>query len=342
MSKHKQQLPGADKPSLAALPRIADRMSFVYLEHCLINRQDSAITATDQEGTVHIPAASISALMLGPGTSISHRAMELIGNAGASVVWVGEKGVRCYAHGRPLTHSASLLINQASLVSNTRSRVAVARQMYALRFPGEDVSRMSMQQLRGREGARVREAYRQASKESGVPWSKRTYDPNAFDDADPINQALSAAHACLYGLVHAVIVALGCSPGLGFVHTWHERSFVYDIADLYKAQVTIPVAFAVVAQGTEDLPARTRRAARDAIWEHRILERAARDITDLLRGEAFDSSGFQAEVLYLFDDKQGLQRAGRSYAKEEACLPELAEEGEDLQGEKDSGEQQAW
>ena len=90
--------------------------------------------------------------------------------------------------------------------------------MYQLRFPNEDVSHLTMQQLRGREGSRTRNAYRQASKETGVPWNGRLYRPDDFAAGDSVNQALSAGHACLYGLAHAVIVALGCAPGLGFVH----------------------------------------------------------------------------------------------------------------------------
>ena len=89
-------------------------------------------------------------------------------------------------------------------------------------------------------------------------------------------------HACLYGLAHAVIVALGCAPGLGFVHVGHECSFVYDIADLYKAEVTIPIAFEVAAQAPEDLPAVVRRRVRDAMVEHHILERMVHDIRWLL------------------------------------------------------------
>ena len=88
-------------------------------------------------------------------------------------------------------------------------------------------------------------------------------------------------HACLYGLAHAVIVALGCAPGLGFVHVGHECSFVYDIADLYKAEVTIPIAFEVAAQAPEDL----RRRVRDAMVEHHILERMVHDIRWLLLTE---------------------------------------------------------
>jgi len=94
-------MPGMEKPELQSLPQIRDRLSFLYVEHCLVNRQDGAITVTDARGTVHVPAAALGVLMLGPGTNISHRAMELIGGAGTGVVWVGEHGVRCYAHGSP-------------------------------------------------------------------------------------------------------------------------------------------------------------------------------------------------------------------------------------------------
>ena len=97
----------------------------------------------------------------------------------------------------------------------------------------------------------MRQVYRKASKDTGVPWSGRLYRPEDFASGDAVNQALSAGHACLYGLAHAVIVALGCAPGLGFVHVGHECSFVYDIADLYKAEVTIPIAFEVAAQAPD-------------------------------------------------------------------------------------------
>ena len=278
--------PGAKKPALQELPQIKDRISFLYLERCVINREDNAVTVTDMRGTVHVPAAALGVILLGPGTKITHRAMELIGDTGASIVWVGEHGVRYYEHGRPLTHSARLLIAQAELVSNPRTRIDVARKMYALRFAGEDVSKMTMQQLRGREGARMRGVYRHMSKKTGVPWNGREYNPDDFEGSDAINMALSSAHACLYGVAHSVIVALGCSPGLGFVHTGHERSFVFDIADLYKAEITIPIAFEVAARAPEDIGSATRRAVRDVISDGHILERATRDIRGLLLGNA--------------------------------------------------------
>ena len=313
-------IPGIIRPDLQALPQIKDRMTFLYLEHCTLGRQDGAITVTDENGIVHIPAAAISVLLLGPGTRVTHRAMELMGDTGVGAVWVGEHGVRYYAHGRPLTTRSGLLQKQAALVSNTRKHLSVVRKMYQLRFPDEDVSHLTMQQLRGREGSRVRSVYRKASRESGVPWNGRLYSPDDFSAGDKVNQALSAGHACLYGLAHAVIVALGCAPGLGFVHVGHECSFVYDIADLYKAEVTIPIAFQVAAENPDDLPAVVRRRVRDAMVEHHVLERMVHDIRWLLQDEETPE-----ETVYLWDDRLGTVANGISYFEaEEGDAPSLS------------------
>jgi CRISPR-associated protein Cas1 len=317
-----EQFTGAPKPKLQELPQIKERISFLYVERCQVSRSDSALTITDERGTVHVPIAMIGVLMLGPGATISHRAMELLGDTGSSAIWVGEHGVRYYAHGRPLTHSAKLLEAQAALVSNSRSRLAVARKMYQMRFANEDVSGMTMQQLRGREGARIRRIYRHSSHQTGVPWHGREYDSNSFTDSDPINMALSAAHACLYGAVHSVIVALGCSPGLGFIHTGHERSFVYDIADLYKAELTIPIAFEVVQRDPADVAAETRRAVRDAIANGRLMEKTVKDISNLLTVDEVESE-IMADTLHLWDEKSGLVAAYVSYGKDTEELGEV-------------------
>lgn len=309
------ELPGMVRPDLQALPQIKDRMTFLYLEHCTLGRQDGAITVTDERGIVQIPAAAISVLLLGTGTRVTHRAMELMGDAGVGAVWVGEHGVRYYAHGRALTARTKLLQKQAELVSNTRKHLAVVRKMYQLRFPGEDVSQLTMQQLRGREGSRVRSVYRKMAQETGVPWNGRLYRPEDFASGDLVNQALSAGHACLYGLAHAVIVALGCAPGLGFVHIGQEGSFVYDIADLYKAEVTIPIAFRTAAEAPEDLPAVVRRRVRDAMVAQHILERMVHDIRWLLLPE--EEAEDQEEAIYLWDNRLGQVRNGVNYAEAE-------------------------
>lgn len=297
---------------VTALPRVTDRMSFLYLEHCVVHREDGALTARDERGTIRVPAASLVAVLLGPGTSISHQAMGLLGECGTTAVWVGENGVRYYAHGRSLATSTRLLVEQAARVSSPHKRLAVARQMYLMRFDGEDVSGLTMQQLRGREGARVRKTYREHSKRTGIEWSGRDYRPEDFSASDPINQALSAAHAALYGVVHGVIVAVGCSPGLGFVHTGHERSFVYDIADLYKADVTIPAAFDVVAEGMADLTGTTRRRVRDLIFEQKIIERSVRDIHQLLGSEE-DLDQLTVNVVSLWDYQRKAVAGGSNY-----------------------------
>ncbi len=292
-------------------------MSFVYLERCIVHRVDNAITAQDERGIVHIPAATLGALMLGPGTRVTHQAMTLLADSGSTAVWVGERGVRYYAHGRSLANSSRLLIAQAIAVSNQSARLRVARSMYGMRFANEDVSGLTMQQLRGREGARVRRIYRQASEESGVQWDRREYDPTDFAGGSTINQALTAAHSCLYGIVHAVIVALGCTPGLGFVHTGHARSFVFDIADLYKAQVTIPVAFKVAATDPEDVPSETRRAVRDAVMDGKIMARCARDIRRLLLPDEPEiAHDVDADVVQLWDGGDRTVDSGRSYDQE--------------------------
>lgn len=308
-------IPGVRPPDLSELTRAQDRLTFLYLERCVVHRDANAITATDDRGTVHIPAASLGALLLGPGTTVSHAAMTLLAESGSTAVWVGERGVRYYAHGRSLARSSRLLLAQAELVTNQSSRLRVAREMYAMRFPGEDTTGLTMQQLRGREGARVRRTYRDQAALHGVTWDKRRYDPDDFTSGDPVNQALSAATTALYGIVHAVVVALGCSPGLGFVHTGHVRSFVFDIADLYKADHAIPCAFETTAAGYTDIGAETRRAMRDRFRDGHLLERCSRDIHHLLLPSEQDetTADLGPDVVRLWDGGTRTVAGGTSW-----------------------------
>ncbi|MGK8361335.1 type I-E CRISPR-associated endonuclease Cas1e [Corynebacterium amycolatum] len=313
-------IPGARPSKPIELSRAEDRISFLYLEHCTIGRDSNSLTATDDQGVMHIPSAALGVLMLGPGTRVTHQAMVVIADAGSTIVWVGENGVRYYAHGRPIGRSTRLLEQQAKLVSNRKTRLAVAREMYGMRFSSEDVESLNMQQLRGREGARVRSVYREWSKITGVEWSRREYRPDDFSDGTPINQALSAAHSCLYGVVHAVVVSLGMSPGLGFVHTGHDRAFVYDIADLYKADITIPVAFTVVSElgtevDTQTLSTTVRRHVRDRIREEKVISRCVKDLK-LLMKEPLENEEF-GEVIELWDYSRGAIRGGTNYSSGE-------------------------
>ncbi len=165
---------------------------------------------------------------------------------------------------------------------------------------------LSLEQIRGLEGMRVRRAYAEASRTYGVPWHGRRYDRRNWNSGDPVNRALSMANALLNGLCHAAIVSGGYSPAIGFIHTGKQLSFVYDIADLYKVEVTIPLAFRVVAESTENLMARVRRACREAFREHRLLKRILPDIAYLLdipedvltAGQEADSDPARPEPLW--------------------------------------------
>lgn len=264
------------------LPRIESRLSFLYVERAVINRDGNALTIKDQRGIAHVPATQLAVVLLGPGTKVTYAAMALLGDAGASVVWVGEKGVRYYAHGRPPAKTSRFAEVHARLWSNQRTRLRCARRMYDMRFPGEEISQLSLAQLCGREGARMKKIYAAEAQRTGVVWTRRNYDPQDFESGDPINRALTEGSAALYGIAHAVIVGLGFIPSLGIVHTGTDRAFVYDIADLYKAEISIPAAFEAVAAipSGDDLNVRAR--IRDKVVSTRLMQRMVHDLQDLM------------------------------------------------------------
>jgi len=306
---------GAPKPSLPELPRASERMTFLYLEHMKVVRTESGLSGFDDQGEVRIPVASISVLMLGPGTSITHRAIELICDSGTSICWVGDGGMKCFASGSPLTKTSNLAEKQAYAVSNKRKHLAVARRMYQMRFPDEDVSHLTMQQLRGREGSRIRSVYSFESKRTGVRWTGRSYRTDDYSISDTVNASLSIANSCLYGVAYAAICSLGCIPSLGFIHTGHQHSFVYDLADLYKTETSIPVAFDIASEGSEEVWRRTRRAMQKVLKEHHILERMVHDMKYLLDSETEGDDESDTLVLW---DSQGLRaEAGTMYGDSE-------------------------
>ena len=267
---------------LAQLPRVSDGWTFLYTEHARVERADYAIELVDIQGRVPVPVAALSVLLLGPGTAITHAAMLALAEGGCSVVWCGEEAARFYASGIGETRRAHHLEAQARAWASPKKHLEVIRQLYLMRFPEGLPEGLTLEQIRGHEGVRVRDAYATLSRESGVPWNGRAYRQGDWESADPVNRALSAANACLYGLCHAAIVATGFSPGLGFVHAGKLLSFVYDVADLYKVEVTVPVAFEVTRGGTSKIESRARAACREAFVKAGILERIVPDMQRVL------------------------------------------------------------
>lgn len=267
---------------LHILPKLRDSLSYVYVERAIIQRYRNAVELVDENGKVAVPIASLSLLLLGPGTSITHEAVKLLAQNGCSIVWVGEDVTRFYAQGTGETRKAHRLLKQASLVSDPQSRRQVALKMYAKRFDETLDPDLTLEQIRGHEGVRVRNTYQIMSRQYGVKWRGRRYQRNNWDASDPVNRALSMANALLNGICHAAIVSGGYSPGLGFIHTGKQLSFVYDIADLYKTELSIPIAFETAALSNDDIEARVRRRCRQAFKETKLLQRLLPDIDAIL------------------------------------------------------------
>lgn len=268
---------------LHTLPKVRDSLSYLYVEHCRIDRDAKAIALHDAEGTRPVPCANLTTLMIGPGTTITHAAVQTLADNGCMVLWTGEQGVRFYAQGMGETRASRNLLRQSWLCSHEKFRLRVVRRMYEMRFTETLDESLTLQQIRGKEGIRVREAYQQASRETGVEWAGRAYRRERWADADPVNRALSAANSCLYGICHAAIVSAGYSPALGFVHTGKMLSFVYDIADLYKVEITVPLAFRVTVElAGSNMEAEIRRRCRDAFHEGKLLQRIVPDIDHVL------------------------------------------------------------
>jgi CRISPR-associated protein Cas1 len=279
---------GAPYVPLRPIP-IKDRSAIVFLEYGQVDVIDGAFVLIDKNGArVQIPVGGLACLMLEPGTRVTHAAVALAARVGCLLIWVGEGGVRLYAAGQPGGARADRLLWQAGAALDETARLKVVRAMYALRFGEEAPARRSVDQLRGIEGVRVRTMYQQLARMHGVEWTTRRYDPAEWDQADAPNRCLSAGTACLYGLSEAAILAAGYAPAIGFLHRGKPQSFVYDIADIFKFESVVPVAFTVagrIARGQlEDREAerQVRIGCRDAFRRTGLLDRIIPTIGELI------------------------------------------------------------
>ncbi len=262
---------------------LKERTSIIFIERGRIDVIDGAFVVIDKNGVrTHIPVGSFACIMLEPGTRISHAAAALASRVGTLLVWVGEAGVRLYSAGQPGGARSDRLLYQAKLALDDKARLAVVRKMYELRFREKSPEHRSIEQLRGIEGGRVKTLYKMMAKQYGVKWDKRNYNPENWSDSDPMNQCLSAATACLYGVSEAAVLAAGYAPAIGFIHTGKPRSFVFDIADLFKFDTVVPVAFRVAAKFYGDYEHHVRIGCRDMFRETKLLKRIIPAIEEVL------------------------------------------------------------
>jgi CRISPR-associated protein Cas1 len=269
-------------PPLKPIP-IKDRLSVLYIEKGNLDVLDGAFVVVDKTGVrTHIPVGGVACLMLEPGTRVSHAACALAARVGTLLVWIGEAGVRLYSAGQPGGARADRLLYQAKLALDADLRLKVVRKMYALRFGEEPPQRRSVDQLRGIEGARVREMYKRIAAKYGVEWKARNYDTQEWDKGDLPNRCLSAATSCLYGVSEAAVLAAGYAPAVGFIHTGKPLSFVYDVADVYKFETVVPVAFRIASRRPGNPEQRVRLACRDVFRETNLLSRIIPGIEEML------------------------------------------------------------
>ncbi len=298
-------------PPLKPIP-IKERLSILYIEKGNLDVLDGAFVVVDKNGVrTHIPVGGVACLMLEPGTRVSHAACALAARVGTLLVWIGEAGVRLYSAGQPGGARADRLLYQAKLALDADLRLKVVRRMYALRFGEEPPARRSVDQLRGIEGARVREMYKRMAKKYGVEWRARDYDPDTWDASDVPNRCLSAATACLYGVTEAAVLAAGYAPAVGFIHTGKPLSFVYDVADIYKFDTVVPVAFKIAARKLVKVEQEVRLACRNIFRETKLLERIVPGIEEMLAAGGIEPPAPPEDaVLPAIPNPEGMGDAG--------------------------------
>lgn len=265
-----------------SLPKMRDSLSLVYVEHCVLERTNSSVSAFDKDGSTEIPISNTCVVVIGPGSKVTHEAVKVMAENGCLAIWTGEEGVRYYAHGTGETKKGYKIERHARVWADEEAHMQVVRAMYFMRLGIEFNDSLTLQQLRGMEGARVRDEYFNASKKYGVTWTGRSYNNKSWKDSDPVNQALSTANSCLYGVCHSAIIAAGYSPSLGFIHSGNIISFVFDIADLYKSEISIPMAFEIAKSGESDIGSAIRRKIRDYFRETKLMKRIIPDIEWLM------------------------------------------------------------
>lgn len=262
---------------------IKDRNSMIFIGMGQIDVKDGAFVVIDKNGErMHIPVGSVVCIMLEPGTRVSHAAIKLAATTGTLLIWVGEAGVRLYSVGQPGGARSDRLLYQAKLALDENLRLKVVRKMFELRFGEPAPERRSVEQLRGIEGARVRKTYQLLAKQYNVDWNGRRYDPKDWEKGDVVNRCISAATSCLYGVTEAAILAAGYAPAIGFIHSGKPLSFVYDIADIWKFETVVPLAFKIASKKPYAPDKDVRIACRELFRTDKVLKKLIPLIEEVL------------------------------------------------------------
>lgn len=269
----------------------ADRHGVMYLDRGRLEVEDGCLRfiaagggALDA-GDYQLPHQSVSIILIGPGSSVTHDALRILAAHGCALAAVGTGGIRFYTAPPLLPDTSALARRQVMLWSDPKSRVVVARSMYTLRF-GEEVKARTLDMLRGMEGARLKRLYELTAQRFGVPWNGRRYDRNNPNAADVPNQAINHAASAVEAAAAIAVAATATIPQLGFVHEDSGQSFVLDVADLVRHDVTLTIAFGaakhVMKHSDENLERIVRTKSAEVLTNSHVISRLIEHIKSLL------------------------------------------------------------
>ena len=299
--------------NLRILPNADDRISFLYIEYAKIERQDFAIVIIQKEKKVLVPISTINVLLLGPGTSITHGAVNIIAASGCNIVWCGDHMTRFYSFDAAEIRNSKNLLKQIDCYSNESKKIDIIRKMYKKRYSEIDIKDLTLKELRGFEGIKVKETYKFYAKMYKVPWKFRNSKLTSFEEQDLINKIITVLNQMLYAICHSIILSIGFSPSIGFIHTGNIESFTFDISDLYKENIIIPLAFNIYKKVNEDnFDFIVRSEFRKVIVDKKLIKIIVNDIFSLFK---VDGEGNEVSVNVLWDTNELLQ-GNKNYGDE--------------------------
>ena len=283
----------------------ADRHGLLWLSRGALTVRDGTLRFERQAppdgttpldmGEYGIPFQSLSMILLGPGSTVSHDALRLMARHGTALVAVGEDGVRCYTATPLRPDTSSVARKQVRAWSDADGqRIAVARKMYALRL-GEVLPHRGLDALRGIEGARMKQTYRILADQYGIRWRGRRYDRSNPLTADIPNQAINHASVAVTSAAVIAVTAVGAIPQLGFIHERSGEAFALDIADLFRDTILVPAAFksarTVIDKPTLNIERVTRRTTGDLLRSRRVIPKMIDRIKSLFQDLPDPGSG---------------------------------------------------
>jgi len=263
------------------------RNGLVYLERCRLSIDNgSLVVAFDDAGReFELPYQRLNAILLGPGTTVTHDAVRHCLAHGTCLAFVGTDGTRIYSAPPVFERDSTLARRQATYWASETTRVMVAKRMYAKRF-GDTPRSNSLDALRGMEAARIKAAYGLLAKQIGVVWGGRNYDRANPTAGDLPNQAINHAVTALEACVTIAVQATATLPPLGFLHEDSAKSWILDLCDLYRTSVTVPIAFRCVKEHQQrpgdPLDRQVRRAISRHVRENELVDKIIDDVKELL------------------------------------------------------------